>query len=171
MEHHPGERPTYARDFTMVEVRALRKRTETAVEALLALLDELDEPDFDCEPDNDDLGDYSWPEGCRAFSGPRDEDAEDSADDEPLMGWSERCAGKGGCPTPSDIDECEPDPDKERCALERHGKGFIATGHDDAEEGHDAEWDMSDYEPDADSEPAHGWHSDERGSFIGSAVV
>lgn len=67
MAPHAGEQENYARDFTMVEARALRKRTEAAIEALVALLDELD-IDPDLEPD---------------------EDAEDGGDDEPSLGAPE----------------------------------------------------------------------------------
>ncbi|RTL96164.1 hypothetical protein EJV44_11335 [Ancylobacter aquaticus] len=107
MEHHPGERPNYARDFTMVEVRALRKRTEAAVDALLALLDEIDS-DPDLEPSGDEA-DCSAPEGWRGFDMRHAND--DAEDDEPaeLDDFPEEDDPAGGdvCDEPHDADSME----------------------------------------------------------------
>ncbi len=62
MGTHVRERETHIRDFVMVEQASLRKRTEAAIEALVAMLDELD-GDPDLEPDNDDEPWLGWEGG------------------------------------------------------------------------------------------------------------
>lgn len=54
MHTHSGERPDSVPSYVTIEERRLRHRTEQAVDALLALLDELD-GDSDLEPAGDEL--------------------------------------------------------------------------------------------------------------------
>ena len=80
MGTHVRERGRHVREFVMVEQASLRARMEAAIEAMLAMLDELEgeadlEPDADAEPNGDDepsLGAqepsgvaYSWPPGLK----------------------------------------------------------------------------------------------------------
>ena len=62
-------------------LRDVRRQAEEEVERLLDLLDKI-APDDELEEDDD-------------FE-------DDPSDREPSLGWSERCAGRGGCPTATD---------------------------------------------------------------------
>lgn len=124
MGTHVREREVFIRDFIMVEQGLLRRRMEAAIDSMLALLDELD-GDPNLEPDNDDEASLGWEDGCPTrFNGgstPGTADCEcDIGDD-----------FEGG------------DEDREYTSLERHGNGFVYSGPDDLENGHDAEWDMA----------------------------
>ncbi|MDR6955966.1 alcohol dehydrogenase class IV [Ancylobacter sp. 3268] len=65
MAPHAGEQENYVRSFTMVEQTGLRKRTEAAIDALMALLDELDgDPDIEDDGTAEDDIDHAAEWGC-----------------------------------------------------------------------------------------------------------
>lgn len=65
-----------------------------------------------------------------------DPDFEPANDDEPSLGW----LGEGwGCGASENSDDREFEDEREISAIERHGAGFIWSGHEDAEDTHDAE--------------------------------
>lgn len=111
---------------TLADRFAARRELSLIIERALAALDALDDdPDLELTGDESD---DSWPEDCNARR-----QAQSFAEDwEPTLGWREQRAGRGECPTR--FDDGEDGGDYERCALESHGMGFFATGHDDAEE-------------------------------------
>lgn len=138
MAPHAGEHPDSVRSFEMIETTALRKRAEAAIDALLALLDEMD----------------------------GDPDLEEAGDDEPALGWEGGAPDRFFRVSPWTLarsyddtdreqdagDEPEgPDTDREYAALERHGMGFIRSGLDDTEEDDPAGGDVLDEPHDADT--------------------
>lgn len=128
MGTHAGERERYVREFVMVEQARLRARMEAAIEAMLAMLDEL-EGDVDLEPDNDDEPSLGWCDGAnvhrygtvddREVEDEHDEDGHDrEADDEgdpdqdlePALGWNAEASqahlmGAGGAGVSGEEDE------------------------------------------------------------------
>lgn len=91
MGTHVRERESCIREFVMVEQASLRRRTESAIDALLALLDELDS-DPDLEPDNDDEPALGWPQ-----DGPQSL-CQDPGDDREGASW------------PDDMNQCRLSP-------------------------------------------------------------
>ena len=96
-----------------------------------------------------------------------DPDLELTGDEEASLGWTERGPGTAYYDPGDDRERDESD--WEPSALERHGKGFYASGADDSEDSHDAEpwlgnggvWiDGMQYDLEKDdsaSEPSLGW--------------
>ncbi|MEP9348800.1 hypothetical protein [Xanthobacter sp. KR7-225] len=128
MGTHVRERERHVREFVMVDQSRLRERIEATIEAMIAMLDELEgdpdlEPDTDEEPGADDEPSlaalepsgiaYSWPRGLKT----------------PGWGWY---APLGNA------------------SQEHWAQGDTHHGAD-LEEEHDG------IEPDADEEPALGW--------------
>lgn len=85
MHTHSGERENYVRDFVMAEQGMLRQRLETAIESMLALLDELDGDAADYEPDNDDEPWLSRREGIGSgdFHNPDEGEEQDDTEADP----------------------------------------------------------------------------------------
>lgn len=82
MGSHVSERESHVREFEMVETGALRARLEGAIEALISLLDQLDD-DPDREPSFGNVWDSSLDEL------EEDDPPEDGGDAEPWLGSRE----------------------------------------------------------------------------------
>ncbi|MCK0207532.1 hypothetical protein MWN33_05735 [Starkeya koreensis] len=145
MGTHVRERESYIPEYVMVEQYRIRQRAEAAIEGLLALLDELEDPDL--EPDNDDEPTMGWCEGAAGYGlcPTLADECEDGGDAEHSLGWREQMAGRGQCHT--HVDDGEDDDPREYTALETRGRGFFRSGPDDAEDANDAGWDTADSEP------------------------
>ncbi len=89
-----------------------------AVDHLIALMDALDADVEDMEADSDD--DRDLDDGREA-----EPDDEDGGDSERDLGWNE---------TVSQLALGAGTDDGDLTALERHGRGFVRSGHDDAED-------------------------------------
>lgn len=84
---------THSREFVMVERLRLRERAERTIEALIAMLDELDsDPDLEDADEDDDGTDREWSLGATEHIDQRvgwehaalDGDLEHQVDDEPV---------------------------------------------------------------------------------------
>lgn len=77
------------------ELAALRRRTEQAIEALIALLDELDAPHEDLEASVEGPAEYRPVLQLADLEGDDGAELETSGDDEPSLGWTDTEARTG----------------------------------------------------------------------------
>ena len=116
----------------LARLRHARRMASDAIDHLIALLDALDAPDEDREPVGDEEPSLGWQEGSGAANGAVEDLEEDTADNEFCLGWNE---------TVSQLALGRASDDGDDTALERAGRGFIRSGHDDAEDDDPAERD------------------------------
>ena len=116
----------------LARLRHARRMASDAIDHLIALLDALDAPDEDREPVGDEEPSLGWQEGSGAANGAVEDLEEDTADHEFCLGWNE---------TVSQLALGRASDDGDDTALERAGRGFIRSGHDDAEDDDPAERD------------------------------
>lgn len=182
MGTHVREPERHVREFVMVDQSRLRERIEATIEAMIAMLDELEgDPDF--EPGNDDEPVLGWHEAARGrgMSLTPDDEAESAwsegedqdrfthnaatEDDEPSL----------AAPEPSGIAYSWPR------GLKTPGWGWYAPlgnasqehwAQGDTHHGADLEEEHDGIEPDADEEPALGWTDAEvaTGAFAATVI-